>query len=64
LQIGSKTYKNIIENLDVGIRSMKDFEFINGVGEEALEKIYSLAKKNPDSFDTYLQEKFNLDDES
>ena len=64
LQIGSKTYKNIIENLDVGIRSMKDFEFINGVGEEALEKIYSLAKKNPDSFNTYLQEKFHLDDES
>ena len=64
LQIGSKTYKNIIENLDVGIRSMKDFEFINGVGEETLEKIYSLAKKNPDSFNTYLQEKFHLDDES
>ena len=64
LQIGSKTYKNIIENLDVGIRSMKDFEFINGVGEETLEKIYNLAKKNPDTFNTYFQEKFHLDDES
>lgn len=44
LNIGKKTSENILENLDIGIRSMKDFEFVKGVGEEALKNIYNLAK--------------------
>ena len=39
-----KTSENILENLDVGIRSMKDFEFVKGVGERSIEKYIQVSK--------------------
>ena len=58
LNIGKKTSENILENLDVGIRSMKDFEFVKGVGEEALKNIYKLAKLDLNNGESNKNQKF------
>lgn len=58
LNIGKKTSENILENLDVGIRSMKDFEFVKGVGEEALKNIYKLAKLDLNNAESNKNQKF------
>ena len=51
LNIGKKTASNILESLDIEIQSMKDFEFVKGVGEESLKNIYGLYRLNTDDFD-------------
>ena len=50
LDIGKKTSDNLMQNLDIRIKSMRDMEYVPGVGEKALEKIYSLAKQDIDKF--------------
>lgn len=65
LNIGKKTADNILENLDIGIKSMKDFEFVKGVGEETLKNIYGLNKLNVDDFtsENFEQTKLSFNDE-
>lgn len=65
LNIGKKTANNILENLDIGIKSMKDFEFVKGVGEESLKNIYGLSKLNIDDFarENFKQTKLKFDNE-
>tara|TARA_B100001287_G_scaffold232890_1_gene204119 strand:- start:181 stop:525 length:345 start_codon:yes stop_codon:yes gene_type:complete len=65
LNIGKKTANTILENLDIGIKSMKDFEFVKGVGEESLKNIYGLNKLNIDDFarENFKQTKLKFDNE-
>ena len=66
LNIGKKTASNILESLDIEIQSMKDFEFVKGVGEESLKNIYGLYRLNTDDFEmeSFQQTKLSFDNES
>jgi len=50
LDIGKKTSDNLMQNLDIRIKSMRDIEYVPGIGEKALEKIYLIAKQDIDNF--------------
>ena len=39
-----------MQNLDIRIKSMRDIEYVPGIGEKALEKIYLIAKQDIDNF--------------
>ena len=66
MNIGKKTASNILESLDIEIQSMKDFEFVKGVGEESLKNIYGLYRLNTDDFEmeSFQQTKLSFDNES
>jgi len=61
LDIGKKTSENIMQNLDIRITSMRDMEYVPGIGEKALEKIYSLAKQDIDKFGNTDEIQFEQD---
>ena len=66
LNIGIKTANNILDNLDIGITSMQDFEHVRGIGEDALKNIYKLRHFDLKdlSQENYQQTKLSFDDES
>ena len=50
-----------MQNLDIRITSMRDMEYVPGIGEKALEKIYSLAKQDIDKFGNTDEIQFEQD---
>ena len=50
LDLGKKTSDNLMQNLDIRIKSMRDIEYVPGIGEKSLEKIYLIAKQDIDNF--------------